>query len=131
MAACCRAYVVLRTGMGAPTGVRSPAFDTPIGAPVVSSLSPTSPTYERQRSKVAEPLASMIDRGQMFAFPSCGKTWVPMAQFDPTDLSLRPQFREVAAELGGVLDRWEVTSRLPRSPPPMEGTKWQAELKSC
>jgi hypothetical protein len=66
---------------------------------------------ERTREKSApglSPLARRIVAGELVWFEHQGERWLPMAQFDPADMSLRPGLARVAAELAGVFDGWEL-----------------------
>jgi hypothetical protein len=51
-------------------------------------------------------LARWMVGQQVFSFGWHDDFWLPMFQFDPHDMSLRPGLRLVLAELVGVMDGW-------------------------
>lgn len=59
---------------------------------------------EEQRCGDFISLARLIARHEIFAFEWRETLWVPMFQFDPHDLSVRPGPRHVLAELAPVFD---------------------------
>lgn len=64
-------------------------------------------------STVAEPhwlvsLTRLIATGEVLAFDWHHTTWVPMFQFDPLSLALRPEPRQVLAALAGAFDGWSL-----------------------
>lgn len=66
---------------------------------------------ERMLRKNAPGLGSLARRivaGELVCFEYQGERWLPMAQFDPVDMSFRPSFARVAAEMAGVFDGWEL-----------------------
>ncbi len=53
-------------------------------------------------------LARRIVARELICFEWHGELWLPLLQFDWVDMSLQPAIRQVAAELAGVFDAWEV-----------------------
>lgn len=63
------------------------------------------------RGKCAQPvsrLARWIVEGSVVSFSHGGATWVPLFQFDPTGLVVRPAVRAALHELAGVFEDWEL-----------------------
>jgi hypothetical protein len=60
-----------------------------------------------QRGDVAT-LARRIAAGDVFGFDWHGSFWVPMFQFDLSDLSLKASARQVQNELASVFDGWTI-----------------------
>ncbi len=59
----------------------------------------------------------LIVSGHVFSFAWHDTYWVPMFQFDPQDLSLRPATRQVLAELANDLDGWSIAGWFAASNP--------------
>ncbi len=57
---------------------------------------------------------SRLIAGGVFHFEWQAEMWVPMAQFDLRDLSLKPGLQQVRAELGHRMDDWSVAIWLAR-----------------
>lgn len=55
-------------------------------------------------------LARLVFTGEMFGFGWRGSLWVPMFQFDPGDLSVRPGPQQVRAELPQDWPGWALAS---------------------
>jgi hypothetical protein len=53
-------------------------------------------------------VAQRIVARELICFERRGKHWLPMMQFNPVDMSMRPALARVAAELRGVFDAWEL-----------------------
>ena len=53
-------------------------------------------------------LARRIVARELICFEWHGELWLPLLQFDWVDMSLQPAMKQVAAELAGVFDAWEV-----------------------
>src|SRR5260221_3764861 len=53
-------------------------------------------------------LARRIVARELICFEWHGELWLPLLQFDWVDMSLQPVIRQVAAELAGVFQAWEV-----------------------
>ena len=51
-------------------------------------------------------LVKRIAARDVFSFEWQSHYWVPMFQFDQTDMSVRQEVRRVVHELAGVLDNW-------------------------
>lgn len=66
----------------------------------------------RQGDDVA--LSRLIAGGRVLHFEWQAEMWIPMAQFDLRDLSLKPGLQQVRAELGHRLDDWSVAIWLAR-----------------
>ncbi|MEO8298319.1 MAG: hypothetical protein ABI574_10990 [Burkholderiales bacterium] len=69
--------------------------------------------HERQHSDVVS-LTRLILAGEVFSFGWLDTFWVPMFQFDPTDLSRRPDVGQVLAELVAEFDGWRLAGRFVR-----------------
>ena len=59
-----------------------------------------------QRRAGLDGLAGLIARGAVFGFEWRGAFWLPMFQFEPHDLSVKPAPRQVVAELTDEFDGW-------------------------
>ena len=59
-----------------------------------------------QRRAGLDGLAGLIARGTVFGFEWRGAFWLPMFQFEPHDLTLKPAPRQVVAELTAEFDGW-------------------------
>lgn len=55
-------------------------------------------------------LARLIGAGEVFGFEWQRSFWIPMFQFDPRDLSIRPGSRQVLAELASAFDGWRLAT---------------------
>jgi hypothetical protein len=53
-------------------------------------------------------LARWIVNRDVVSFEVHGQIWLPMFQFDPSDLHVRPGVKKVIDELRGVFDDWEL-----------------------
>jgi hypothetical protein len=53
-------------------------------------------------------VARRIVARELICFEWQGEHWLPLMQFDPVDMSVRPALARVAAELAGVFDGWEL-----------------------
>jgi hypothetical protein len=53
-------------------------------------------------------LARRIIRGELICFEFEREFWLPLLQFDPADMSVRPALARVAAELRGIFDDWNL-----------------------
>jgi hypothetical protein len=51
-------------------------------------------------------LARLIASGEVFGFEWHGSFWIPMFQFDLSDLTVKPAARQVQGELAQVFDGW-------------------------
>ena len=51
-------------------------------------------------------LARLIAAGEVFGFEWRQTLWIPMFQFDPRDLSIKPALRQILAELAVDFDSW-------------------------
>ncbi|MGJ7498001.1 hypothetical protein ACSFA8_23405 [Variovorax sp. RT4R15] len=51
-------------------------------------------------------LATLLVAGEIFSFEWRGIVWIPMFQFELSDLSVKPAPRQVLAELVTVFDGW-------------------------
>ena len=60
---------------------------------------------DRRRAGL-DSLASLIGSGTVFGFEWRRAFWLPMFQFEPRDLSLKPAPRQVVAELAEDFDGW-------------------------
>lgn len=55
-------------------------------------------------------LTRLIVSGQIFSFGWHHTFWVPMFQFEPRDLSVKPGPRQVLDELAGAFDGWQLAN---------------------
>ncbi|GAB4564638.1 MAG: hypothetical protein IV105_04275 [Rhizobacter sp.] len=62
---------------------------------------------DMQRGDVST-LARLIASGAVFGFDWHGSFWVPMFQFELSDLSVKPLVRQVQTELAQVFDGWTI-----------------------
>ncbi len=53
-------------------------------------------------------LGRCIASGEIFGFEWRGSTWIPMFQFEPTDLSIRSALVPVISAFGRARDGWEL-----------------------
>jgi hypothetical protein len=53
-------------------------------------------------------VAQLLAPEDIFGFEWAGSPWVPMFQFEPCDMTLRPAPCQVRAELGAEFDGWSV-----------------------
>jgi len=65
-------------------------------------------------------LARRIVAREVFGFKWRSSLWMPMFQFDPHDLSVRSELRQVLAELSCAFDGWELAAWF------VEGNTWLA-----
>lgn len=66
---------------------------------------------ERQRGNYTS-LARLMATGRVFFFEWRDTQWVPMCQFDPRDLQVKPAFEQVCQELARTLSRWHTANWL-------------------
>lgn len=66
---------------------------------------------ERQRGDYIS-LARLIANGRLFFFEWRDTVWVPMCQFDPRNLQVKPAFEKVWFELAPTLGGWKTASWL-------------------
>ncbi len=62
----------------------------------------------RMRGTGLGSLARRILARELICFEWHGELWLPLLQFDKSDMSLRPAIAQLAAELAGVFDAWEL-----------------------
>ena len=63
--------------------------------------------WDRQRSDYVS-LARLIASGEVLSFRWHGSLWMPMFQFEPGELTIKPAPRQVLGEFGNVFDGWSV-----------------------
>lgn len=68
-------------------------------------------------------LARLISTGRLFSFRWRESFWVPMFQFDPDDLTIKPQPQKVVSELAGVLDDWSLARWFAEPHPALRGER--------
>jgi len=63
---------------------------------------------EETRNGGPSNLGKLIETRAVFAFEWRGNIWLPMFQFKQPEMYVKPQSREVLAELAGVFDGWSL-----------------------
>ena len=65
--------------------------------------------WDRQRSDYVS-LARLIASGEILSFKWRESLWMPMFQFEPGELTIKPSPRQVLGEFGNVFDGWSVAA---------------------
>lgn len=68
-------------------------------------------------------MTKLFADGEIFGFEWKGSTWIPMFQFGPADLSVKPESRRVRAELGEEFDGWTASAWF------VEPNRWLAQRR--
>jgi hypothetical protein len=68
-------------------------------------------------------MTKLFDDEEIFGFEWQESTWIPMFQFDPEGLSVKPEPRRVRAELGKEFDDWTASAWF------VEPNRWLAQRR--
>lgn len=112
------------TALRLPRGQPEPWACAPLARPAFDRFTLMQQAYERSgglragddlvshwRGQCAQPvsrLARWIVEGAVVSYSHAGSTWLPLFQFDPAGLVVRPPVAAVLRELAGVFEDWEL-----------------------
>jgi hypothetical protein len=77
---------------------------------IVSADEVVNMLSERDHRQPLSRVARWLVAGSVVSFGWQARAWLPLFQFDPREMGVRPEVTAVIRELSGIFDEWELVS---------------------